>query len=349
MLNLNTRQKKLLSFIEKRQKVSNSEIKDFFISIGIETTRFTIIRDLELLLDADIILKKGRGRGVYYKIKANSEILKYYDPKEYFNIVLDERNIRKEFNFNVFENFKDIFLKNEIEKLKTENRKYQNHIKSLPQTILKREHERLSIDLSWKSSQIEGNTYSLIETETLIKEMQEARGKKHEEALMILNHKKAIDYTRDKKTNYQMLTLKKVEDLHNLLTNNLQIEKGIRKSIVGITGTNYIPLDNEYQIKEAMKKLVKYINSQEEPFIKSIMAVLLVSYIQPFMDGNKRTARILGNAILLSNEICPLSYRSVDTNEYKKALLLFYEQNSARYFKELFIEQFEFAVNNYFQ
>ena len=78
------------------------------------------------------------------------------------------------------------------------------------------------------------------------------------------------------------------------------------------------------------------------------MLILMISYIQPFADGNKRTARVLGNAVLLANNICPLSYREADESEYKKAVILFYEQNSARYFKEIFMQQFKFAVDNYF-
>ena len=76
--------------------------------------------------------------------------------------------------------------------------------------------------------------------------------------------------------------------------------------------------------------------------------MLLIAYIQPFVDGNKRTARLLGNALLMANNACPLSFRSVDEAEYKKDLIVFYEQNSLRAFKELFIEQFKFAVENYF-
>jgi Fic family protein len=75
----------------------------------------------------------------------------------------------------------------------------------------------------------------------------------------------------------------------------------------------------------------------------------MIAYIQPFKDGNKRTSRLLGNAILMAHDICPLSYRSVDEAEYKKAVILFYEQNNISYFKKLFIEQFEFAVQNYFR
>ena len=52
---------------------------------------------------------------------------------------------------------------------------------------------------------------------------------------------------------------------------------------------------------------------------------------------------------ILAHNTCPLSYRSVNEADYKKAAILFYEQNSARLFKELFIEQFKFVVSNYFQ
>jgi Fic family protein len=74
----------------------------------------------------------------------------------------------------------------------------------------------------------------------------------------------------------------------------------------------------------------------------------MIAYIQPFEDGNKRTSRMVSNAILLAFGICPLSYRSIDEAEYKKAVILFYELNNISYFKQLFIEQFRFAVNNYF-
>ncbi len=74
----------------------------------------------------------------------------------------------------------------------------------------------------------------------------------------------------------------------------------------------------------------------------------MLSYIQPFKDGNKRTARLIGNAILLAHDAALLSYRSVDEADYKKGMILFYEQNSFRHFKEIFTEQFIFAVKNYF-
>ena len=75
----------------------------------------------------------------------------------------------------------------------------------------------------------------------------------------------------------------------------------------------------------------------------------MIAYIQPFEDGNKRTARLLNNALLLANGECPISYRNANEIEYKKAIILFFEQNNISYFKKLFIEQYEFAVKNYFR
>jgi len=78
------------------------------------------------------------------------------------------------------------------------------------------------------------------------------------------------------------------------------------------------------------------------------IALLMISYIQPFEDGNRRTARMLVNAVLAAGNCCPLSWRTVDETEYKKASVVFYETLSARYFKELFIEQCVFAQEEYF-
>jgi len=101
--------------------------------------------------------------------------------------------------------------------------------------------------------------------------------------------------------------------------------------------------------KEALEKTCQVVNKEKNIFSKAIILMILVAYIQPFNDGNKRTSRLIANAILMAHNVCPLSYRNIDEKEYKKAIILFYEQNNLNYFKKLFIEQFEFAVKNYFR
>ncbi len=192
------------------------------------------------------------------------------------------------------------------------------------------------------------NTYTLLDTERLINEHITAQGKTLEETNMVLNHKKALDFMLKSPQYYQNLSVSKIEEIHKLLVGDLNVTTGIRESMVGIVGTNYRPLDNSHQIKEALEKLIQLINQTQNPIEKALIAVLMIAYIQPFEDGNKRTSRILGNAILLANNYCPLSYRSVYEVEYKKGIILFYEQNNASYFKQLFLEQFKQVVQKYF-
>ena len=165
---------------------------------------------------------------------------------------------------------------------------------------------------------------------------------------MLLNHKEALDFVIEHDDYLNPLTVSKIEDIHSILTKELAVEMNLRKRRVGISGTNYKPLDNEFQILEALSNTCDLINNKESIFEKALLALVLISYIQPFMDGNKRTARILSNAILMNYNYCPLSFRTVDSIDYKKAMLLFYEQNNISNFKAIFINQFEFAVRTYF-
>ena len=349
MEELNKRQFKMLEFIRIRKTAGNKDIKEFITKEFGKISRATVTRDINNLLKNNLLLKKGGGRSVFYEEKVKNEILKHINIESYFQKSVDERKVIESFNFDVFDKLANIFSAEEIKKLEKLNKNYQSNFKKLSPTIIKKEFERLTIELSWKSSQIEGNTYSLIDTEILIRNNQEAKGHSKEEATMIINHKKTLDYIRDKENNFKKLNLRKIENIHSLIVDNLGIAKGLRKRMVGITGTKYKPIDNQYQIKEALEKIIKIINIFKDPFSKALVTLLMISYIQPFEDGNKRVARLLSNAILLSDNICPLSYRSVDKADYKKAMIIFYEQNNCRFFKEIFKEQFEFATNNYFR
>jgi len=188
----------------------------------------------------------------------------------------------------------------------------------------------------------------LLETEKLLKEQETAAGKTRDESSMLLNHKAALDFILEQPDYINPLNIASIEDIHSILIKDLDISRNVRNSRVGISGTNYKPLDNEFQIKEALDDMCWLINTRINVFEKSLLALVLLSYIQPFSDGNKRTARIIGNAILMNNQYCPISFRTVDSIDYKKEMLVFYEQNNISAFKKIFIEQFEFAVKTYF-
>lgn len=345
MEKLSKRQEKIVQIIQEQGEVSNREIVSYMHGIS----RVTILRDLEMLLKTKLIQRIGKGRSVKYRQITIRPEFRYLNVAEYFRKEPDARNlISKRFSKNCFTAVEELFSQDELKDLHEKNTAHQKRIKARSNEERQKEYERLTIELSWKSSLIEGNTYSLIDTEILIKQNKEAKGHKREEAMMILNHKAAFDYILAQPSTFRQLTLHKIRSIHDLLMQGLVHERGLRSKPVGIVGTQYEPLDNMHQIQDAMDMFVRVINRQKDPFSKSLASILLLSYIQPFIDGNKRTARMLGNALLLAYEVCPLSYRSVDEATYKKATLLFYEQHNVRLFKELFEEQFSFAVSKYF-
>src|SRR3989338_2912701 len=165
---------------------------------------------------------------------------------------------------------------------------------------------------------------------------------------MILNHKNAFDTILEKRDNFKKIDILDIRSIHSELVKELEIKSGIRESGVGITGTKYLPLDNKWQIEEALIRLVNYTDKNNVVPENALIYLAMIAYLQPFTDGNKRTSRMISNAILLANDYFPLSYRSVNEVEYKKALILFYEQNNIYHLKRIFLEQQRFAIDNYF-
>ena len=297
------------------------------------------------------IVVEGKARATRYRLSDQAHLLMPLNLDTYFSLDQDKRQVQPSFNFDLIRQqlpVVTLFTDDEMELLNELQAEFRQHISEMTDNEYRKEMERLGIDLSWKSSQIEGNTYSLLETERLLRESKTADGKTKEEAVMLLNHKDALRFVLDNPDYLQHLTISHIEDIHQLLTKELSVDRGIRHRRVGITGTNYHPLDNEFQIREALRDTCELINGKENVFEKALLTLVLLSYIQAFSDGNKRTARITSNAILIANGYCPLSFRSVDSIDYKKAMLIFYEQNNLYAFKKIFIEQFEFAVREYF-
>ena len=293
----------------------------------------------------------GRGPATKYKLTPQAHVTMPLDLATYFDKDIDEREVQESFNFDLIRDVLpkvEIFTKEELEVLNDAQIEFEKNTEGMTELEYRKEMERLGVDLSWKSSQIEGNTYSLLETERLLKDKQTASGKTKEEAIMLLNHKDALDFVLDIPDYLKELSVHRIEDIHSILTKELEVDRNIRHRRVGITGTNYRPLDNEFQIREALEDTCTLVNGKDNVFEKAFLTLVLLSYIQAFVDGNKRTARITSNAILIANGYCPISFRTVDSIDYKKAMLIFYEQNNIAAFKKIFIEQFLFAVKTYF-
>jgi Fic family protein len=332
------------------EKLGSVSIQTIVNELDSKPSLATVKRILKKLIEQELITVEGKGKSTKYKLSSVFKIVSVIDLETYYQKDIDDRNILESFNFEIIEQLSSIqlFSKPELEFLEKQQEKFRQNVRQLSQVQYNKEMERLAIDLSWKSSQIEGNTYSLLETERLLKEKLTADGKTRDEATMLLNHKECIDFILDNRDYLFPLKVSNLENVHRLLIKELGVGVNIRKRRVGISGTNYRPLDNEFQIREALEQVCNLINRKQSIFEQAFIALLLISYIQPFEDGNKRTARILSNALLLHADYCPISFRTVDSIDYKKAMLLFYEQNNISAFKKIFIDQFEFATETYF-
>lgn len=343
---LTARQDFVLGLLRSREEVTIQRLLSELQATAFRgITKITLLRDVHALQKAGFIEQIGRARATRYRAVYQNPLLKVFDVDRYFQS--EDRGVSK-FNFEIFRDLGDIFSANEISDLKSINKKFRENYGKLSPMVIQKEFERVTVELSWKSSRIEGNTYSLLDTERLLREKKQAPGHSQQEATMIINHKTAMDFILQNPDLFREVTVAKIEELHRIIVTGLSVSTGLRKIPVGIIGTDYKPLDNHYQIREALEKTCETVNSVEFPLLKALILVAMISYIQPFEDGNKRTSRLMGNAVLITNNYCPLSYKTVDEVEYKKAIILFYEQNSIEYFKRLFVSQFEQAVQKYF-
>lgn len=344
---LTQRQRKILEILAP-QPLSREAISQQLRS-SYPLSKTTLFRDLTQLESIRLVHKTGVGKKTFYHSLENP-LNRYIEMNDYFREDSGVRqNIRESFNNDVFGPLATVVTDEEKADIEPVLKYLSIQEQKIDPTIFKRELERFTVEFSWKSSRIEGNTYTLLETELLIKQMREAAGHSKHEATMILNHKYALDYILSHRKEFVSLTIEKFLTIHTLLTKNMDITPGIRKGEVAITGTNYLPLANKRGITPALEKTINVINTVRFPPAKALIAHVMVAYIQPFTDGNKRTARTIANAILIAYDLYPLSYRNLDDLEYLHALLIFYEQNSLFHLKRIFWDQVRFSIQNYFR
>lgn len=348
-IKLNQRQKVILGLLQSGNEYVLSGIKEFFNEPN-QPSSATLRRDVSGLCNFGYLKRSGNRKSSRYALSLFGMLHAPIDPHKYCLIDVDKRSGSTTFNFSLFQNIgNDIFLKGDLEKMGQATKMFAVKSRGASDTIKQKELERFVIELSWKSSKIEGNTYTLLDTERLIKDGIEASGHTKDEAIMILNHKKAFQYILKHTKAYKKISILLIEDIHRILVEGLRVSFGLRKKQIGITGSGYGPLSVPSQIREAIKNLCAAIAKMKDPYSKALLALLGISYIQPFEDGNKRTARLLANAILVAHDCAPLSYRGVDEILYKESTLVFYEKNSIVPMRDIFIKQYLFACEQYLQ
>ncbi|MFK8028964.1 MAG: Fic family protein [Gammaproteobacteria bacterium] len=210
--------------------------------------------------------------------------------------------------------------------------------------------EKLLVDLSWASSRMEGNTYSILDTERLIRFGEEATGKDRKEALMILNHKEAIQYLVDSIDDITICR-QDICNVHALLSDGLLIDPAmagrLRRMPAGIGASSYTPLEDQVQIEEEFDIVMQKAAAISEPFEQSFFILVHIPYLQAFDDVNKRTSRVASNIPLLKADLAPISFFAMNDRDYIDGLLGVYELNNVSLLKEAFIDAYLASVQNY--
>ena len=209
---------------------------------------------------------------------------------------------------------------------------------------------RLLIDLSWNSSRLEGNTYSLLDTKRLIELGEEAVGRVHLEAQMILNHKDAIEFLVGAADDigFNRYTLL---NLHALLANNLLADPSaagrLRYIAIGIERSAFHPLEVPQLIEESFDQILATAAAISDPFEQAFFVMVQLPYLQPFDDVNKRVSRLAANIPLIKHNLSPLSFIDVPRQTYTEAVLGVYELNKIDLLKDVFIWAYERSAARY--
>lgn len=217
-------------------------------------------------------------------------------------------------------------------------------------THLRKVMDRLLIDLSWNSSRLEGNTYSLLETQRLLELGESAEGKAAQETQMILNHKAAIEMLADQaaEIGFNRYTL---FNLHALLSENLLPDPAgggrLRTHAVAITGSVFHPLEIPSAIEECFDQIMASASMIDDAFEQAFFAMVHLPYLQPFEDVNKRVSRLAANIPMVRCNLGPLSFVDVPQSDYANAVLGVYELNRVDYLRDVFEWAYERSCARY--
>jgi hypothetical protein len=218
MQQLLLKQQNILSILIKKGKMPSSAIHAELLKTGEEISLVTVKRMLSEMVNGKTIDVFGSGRTTSYAIAVPGRAFFDIDAKDYCLIEPDRRFGLDRYNFDLFLKIpEDIFDDNELARLNSATETYKQRSKNISAVVQKKEWERLVIELSWKSSKIEGNTYTLLETEKLILENKKAIGRSKDETQMILNHKDALNCVRETAKEFTIINRVNLEKLHSIL------------------------------------------------------------------------------------------------------------------------------------
>jgi len=348
---------------------SASEISE---ALGADLPRRTLQYRLKHLVDAGRLIRKGSGRWARYHAPAGSAAEAVSvdtgrnGDEEQVSIPLSAPGIeireylaqppaaRKPVGYN--RDFLESYQPNATTYLSEDERTHlqevgrPNFAGQPAGTYARHILDRLLIDLSWNSSRLEGNTYSLPDTRRLIEFGEEAEGRAHLEAQMILNHKDAIAFLVDaaEDIGFNRYT---ILNLHGFLAQNLLPDESaagrLRHIPIGIEKSVFHPLEVPQLIEECFDLILAKAAAIQDPFEQAFFVMVQLPYLQPFDDVNKRVSRLAANIPFIRANLSPLSFSDVPRSIYTDAVLGVYELNRVDLLKDVFIWSYERSAARY--
>ena len=329
----------------------------------IDMPRRTLQRRLAALVKGGRLIPEGRGRGSRYRVPrrvavtaaARAEVGIPLSPEgeSVKRVVGAPIQSRRPVGYD--RKFLDRYRPNETFYLSPEIRRGLRELGRSPHrersagTFARTLHHRLLIDLSWSSSRLEGNTYSLLETERLLMHDEPGDDKSPRETQMILNHKAAVDLLVEQAEDVGF-NRHTVSSLHALLADNLLNPRAcgrLRCVPVTIGGTPYHPLEIPQLIEECFMQILETAAAIEDPFEQAFFALVQLPYLQPFEDVNKRVSRLAGNLPLIRDNLCPLSFVDLPERVYVDGILGVYELNRVELLRDVFCWAYERSCARY--
>lgn len=194
----------------------------------------------------------------------------------------------------------------------------------LPTMALNKIRESLSIEWTYNSNSIEGNTLSLRETQMVLQEGITIKGKSLREHFETHNHDKAIDYLFSILNDNYILRSIDILSLHGLVLRSIEDEFAgrLRNGGVRITGANFVP-PNANKVSDLIDELIQFINTNPLQLNDIELATVFhhkLVWIHPFFDGNGRTVRLSMNLLLMRCGFPPAIILKNDRKKYYEAL-----------------------------
>jgi hypothetical protein len=304
----------------------------------------SLVRDITGLKGDNLVESQGKGPARRHRLTSTGRLLAPLS-QDGLNAFLSRSRDPVRYNHNWMSALVSSQLFSGQEKIELDSLqdKFHTFMMTASEVVKNRWYQKWLIEFAWKSSAIEGNTYDVLEAETLILDHIEAAGKTHSEAVMILNHQSAIRFVYEHRLRFAKPDVSLFEEVHTLLTTSLGVASGIRDIGVGISGSAYRPLASKQDLRHEVEQATAHLTTQDI-WSRSLATILAISYIQPFEDGNKRTARVLANGFLYASASMPLVLGNVDPTRYRRACLAFYELGNASLMKEIMRESWKRTV-----